>query len=61
MVKEPLPSELVRLLGFDDNDAATAAEGLRLLRAFVQIKSPTTRLALIEFAERIAGLAPLPC
>jgi hypothetical protein len=61
MTNPSLPPELANLLGLAQTDSATTAEGLRLLRAFVRIENATTRLALIEFAERMAGLAPQPC
>ncbi len=43
-----------RLDTSDPATSAMAAEGLELMRAFVQIDSPDDRRKVVEFAERLA-------
>jgi hypothetical protein len=49
-------ADIIQLLRTKEGDLV--AEGLRLIRAFMQIRDPLSRSALIASAERMANLAP---
>jgi len=47
-------AEIIRLFGSEVATPDLVAEGLRLVKAFMQINDPVVRDALLVFAERIA-------
>lgn len=61
VVDKALPTELVGLLGsFQDSHdwGPSPAEGLRIVRAFANIRDVAVRVAIVELVERIAAGAP---
>jgi hypothetical protein len=61
VVDKALPSELVGLLNsFQDphDRGPSPAEGLRMVRAFANIRDDSVRVAIVELIERIAAGTP---
>jgi hypothetical protein len=59
VVDRTLPPELARLLNsFQDSHGPSPAEGLRMVRAFSNIRDISVRVAIIELIERIADGTP---
>jgi hypothetical protein len=61
VVDKALPFELVGLLNSvqDSHDLGpSAAEGLRMVRAFANIRDVSVRVAIVELVERIAAGTP---
>ena len=61
VVDRALPSELVGLLNSFQNShdrGPSPAEGLRMVRAFANIRDVSVRVAIVELVERIAARMP---
>jgi hypothetical protein len=54
VVEKSLPPELAKLLQQDQENGPTAADGLRLVRAFLAIEEPQIREAVLVLLEGLA-------
>lgn len=53
---DDVSAQIIQLFG-SGTPCKDVAEGLRLIKAFLQIRDPLLRDALVNFVERIAGKA----
>jgi 3-methyladenine DNA glycosylase/8-oxoguanine DNA glycosylase len=51
-------AEIIQMFGAGRSDVV--AEGLRLVKAFMQIRDPDLRDSLVAFAERLAKIGQAP-